>query len=553
MALLGGLYAQVDTLDVAVDVMPQPDPDLSLVDRDDLLNLIQLGDYNSFPEDYSKDFSKCIQLNPSTFYEHQNQALGLNHEIPHLKYHGFELPARAMNRALYLANFKMYHELAVSNKQYQIWQRVYPYPIAVSRLTGSLGDYDSRYVSAMLSKSRIFGFQNSAVKFDFTAQNGYWADTPGSLSAMKLYAELGLYGVDLAFDYASYKRETSMYELLPMYWRNVNFPVSHELKNLFLSASWGSLELSYLNSSDEASSVYFNQVLNAQSQQFALENTFEWGKGDAALRYEYADVNSNYATTNSYNLEKYKHLLSFAAHANSPLIFDTQVELFDWKRLRTGADLGYARGYYQGGVYAQVYGGAREEITSIPDIYTTGADLSVPFIYSPAEWGVYLLYARDQLSAKLTLGQRQSELHLPAGTAEKNLAVAHLAAKWNPRWGDWELLIQPVWNYQQFSQELMESPEFSFRSEQVLTRHLGHDNALSAGMSLYGHSEYYAANVAMPYLIGGSTLIDVWAGVKITRQFDFAVSFKNLFSAALYAVNPIPMSVHASLKWYFLN
>lgn len=551
LVLTGQLGAQADSLEVIAPAVP--DPDLSLVYRDDLLNLIALKDRNAFPQDFSVDYSRYIQQNPSGYYEHLNQILGLNSEIPHLKYHGFEVPASAFNRALYLANQRMYHDLVVSGYQTDATQQVYPYPMPVSRLTGSLGDYDNRYVNAMLAKSEVFGWRSSALRFDFTAQNSYWADTPASLSAMRFYGEAKLAGLDFALDYSSYKREASMYELLPQYWQNVNFPLSHDLQQWYLAVSYARLKLSYLNTDEQGKSAFFAKALSTQSKQIAVENQFEFPSGEALLRYEYADIERNYTISRSYNLESYQHLLGLDLNAKYPLLLNVKAELFDWKRIRSGIDLGLGLGSVQTGAYARLYSGADEPLTSVTDIFAANATMPVPYIHSPSEYGLYGLYEWANLSAKLTAGMKRSELSLPSGTRKEDLLVAHLAAKWNPHWGVWELLVQPVWNYQQYSQNLMEAPEFSFRSDQVLTRHLEHHNALSLGLSLYGHSEFYAANVVMPYLIEGSTLVDVWVGVRITRQFDFAVSLKNLFDSALYAVNPVPVSFHAALKWYFLN
>jgi hypothetical protein len=76
---------------------------------------------------------------------------------------------------------------------------------------------------------------------------------------------------------------------------------------------------------------------------------------------------------------------------------------------------------------------------------------------------------------------------------------------------------------------------------------------LQAGFSLQGHSEYYLTNAVTPYLIEASTALDVFAGLRISKLFDFNVSVKNLLSTSIYGLYPIPLSIHANVRWFFIN
>jgi hypothetical protein len=63
LVLTGQLGAQADILEVIAPAVP--DPDLSLVYRDDLLNLIALKDRNAFPQDFSVDYSPTSSRIPA--------------------------------------------------------------------------------------------------------------------------------------------------------------------------------------------------------------------------------------------------------------------------------------------------------------------------------------------------------------------------------------------------------------------------------------------------------------------------------------------------------
>ena len=118
-------------------------------------------------------------------------------------------------------------------------------------------------------------------------------------------------------------------------------------------------------------------------------------------------------------------------------------------------------------------------------------------------------------------------------------------------WGKWSLNWKPQISWEQDA-FLFEEPRLEYSSSLTMARDLGYGNALFAGCSLLGHGGYSSATQDYFY-VDDSLIADVWAGVRITERFEFQATYKNVTDSSIYGVYPLPPSLHASLRWYFLN
>ena len=143
-------------------------------------------------------------------------------------------------------------------------------------------------------------------------------------------------------------------------------------------------------------------------------------------------------------------------------------------------------------------------------------------------------------------------------STQQDLPYFDLMLGYGRSFGTIDLSLKQTVNYQsqdeaqQSFMKLTEIPQWRYQSSMILQKNLPRHNTIRAGLSIWGHSDYYLP-IVTPVLIEGSAITDIWAGVQISRLFDFTVAFKNIFDTDLYATYPIPRSLHASLSWYFLN
>lgn len=469
-----------------------------------------------------------------------------------LRVYGFERPQSMMDRAIYLDYFSRYHHFDYSQGSIDAGHFEYALPVAVSGLQGSLGDYDSRDVSAFLAKGGVFGFEGANLQLNYSLQNGYWLDQTKSGSSMRPYLSYRYNDFEWAMEYASYQKEGSALELLPYYWAQSSYRIKHKYSHFYTHLKHPWLSISLINSNERVQSTSYQKSLSTEALQLALQRDFLLPSQSLSLRYEYAEIKRNADHVFTYNGEDYEHKLGAVLTNSAVLDLQAKAELLDWARLRTNVRLQKSLGRLSLGVYDR-HNWADRDSSYILQNPIDGALMSGLSINSDAESGVFGSWQNHTLKLNSTLAyQSLSQRSLLQDLSDEQLLL-RLSAEYKPRFGDWEISLLPTWKMQDFSLYLMENPQFSFSSSQSITRHLGHENALSVGFRIHGHSDYYLANVVNPVLVEASTTLDLWTQVKVGPLFDFSVSAQNVLDTSLFGVYAIPFSVHARLRWYFLN
>ncbi|MDD3536274.1 MAG: hypothetical protein PHC50_09035 [Candidatus Cloacimonetes bacterium] len=466
--------------------------------------------------------------------------------------YGFERFGTLLKRTSYLGAFARHYtpQYRVSTVDYE--HTDYPYTVSVSGIKGVLGDYDTRDLSAFFAKQGLLGFEDLALFTDFSLQNGYWLDNPNGGSSLRALISYHTDNWDIRGEYASNKSEPGSRELLP-YYRNMGlYRFKHNYAHLYLKAQSPWLELALLRSRDKAQSSSWMQEVKSKGTQISAAKDIEYGAARLGMRYEYADIQRNYGYINSYNQINYRHKLSLELGYDDWVLFEAVPELLDWKYLRSDSRLLKSWGALRLGIYDR-------RIFNTPDakdqvLSPFNGDMTL-WLVMTQDWesGILGGWQEGALSANLAAAyQKLSQFSISEKRGDKQF-ILRLYGSYQPRFGDWELEIAPNWNYQDNKLYLMENPRYRFGSRQALTRHLSHDNALSCGFDIQGHSFYYIADAELSYLVEASTMVDLWAKVKVGRLFDFTVRYQNLLNTSLYGVYPIPASIHAGINWYFIN
>lgn len=476
----------------------------------------------------------------------------LNTDPVHLHIYGFERPQSMMDNAIYLDYFSRYHhpDYAMGIAEFKHFE--YALPVTVSGLKGSLGDYDSRDVSAFLAKGSVFGFDGANLYLDYTLQNGYWLDLPKSGTSLRTLMSYRYRDLEWRAEYASYQKDGSSLELSPAYWTATAYRVKHSYSHFYTHLKHPWLNVALINSKDSAASASFQNSLKTDALQIAVERSITLPQQSMSLRYESADVTRNYDHVSSYNSMHYEHKLSLDLTNTTAIDAQARFELLDWEYARSYLQLQKSFKQTTWGLYDRRDWSDRSQDYTAQNP-TDGSVMSAVGIFSDAESGVFGIWQQGALSLRATIAYQSLSQATMLQELSDDQALVRLIAEYAPRFGDWQISLKPGWKAQDNSIYLMENPRYTFSSEQSLTRHLGHENALSAGFRVLGHSDYYLANASNPALVEASTALDLWLGVKIGPLFDFSVSAQNVLNSSVFGVYPIPLSVHARLNWYFLN
>jgi len=519
------------------------------LDLDDVISLIDEYRKGNYPND--RYFDPINAPANAQSYRLSFDFAGLQNQPGNLKTGGFIVPASFLQSWTHQGYLSQFHILEHRTNGLDARPFAYEHPVSLSRLEGSLGDYDSRYALASFAKGDLFGIQGSGMQFDYTLYNGYWVDSPNSGNSIRQYLSYRHRDLLLSVDLASYQKDAGSYELNPTYWHMGNFRYNHSFSQVIGRISHPYLQISFASLSDRLSAPGFAEDWKSKSLHLAAEKNFQLPDTELGLRYEYRDLTRDFRPAMAYNQGDYHHIISSEINHESLVRFALETELMDWERWRTQLDLSGDIGFLRIGAESRFAGGHNPETIGTSPM--DGSPMPIVDLYSPRENALYSQFILRDLSLKLSVGQRREEQSRAATRFTRDLSLMRLGASYDARYKDWQFRIDSVWNYLEYDQALMASPEFSFSSEQRIYRHLSHDNRLELGFALHGHSDYYLPNAVNPYLIEASTLVDAWAGVRISKLFDFGVSAKNILSTSIYGLYPVPLSIHANLRWFFVN
>lgn len=550
------LFPEEDSLNVLI---PEEIIDQAEEIAEDIFAGIEKADIISYIDILREvDFPDASLFDPNTYpnisnsYRMGSDFAGLQNAPLKLESSGFELPNTFLQSWYYMGYMSQFHQFEQDGSSLNAYHLAYEYPVSLSRLEGSLGDYDSRNVQLSFAKGNLLGFDGASMQFDYRLANGYWVDYANSGSSIKQFLSYRFRDFLFSFDAMSYQKETGSYELNPAYWHLGNFQVKNKYTQIIsqIQHPWLTLSLSSIN--DRISGATLSESWSSKSLQIAANRSFALPYTQLDLGYEYRDLSQNYIPAPAYNQMQYEQKAQLRLSHSSFLDLEANAELLDWRSVQSWADLSKSLGIFKVGAHNRMNPGDRKAIYEASSILN-GVLIPAVDINSPWENSIYTAVNLGDLNLRLALGQKKEQQQTLAQDLTKEVLILRAAGAYDKRWHDWRLKMNLGWSYQEYDENMMAAPEYTFISEQRLYRYLSHDNLLQAGFSFQGHSDYFLANAVNPYLIEASTVLDVFAGVRISKLFDFNVSVKNLLSTSIYGLYPIPLSIHANVRWFFIN
>lgn len=435
----------------------------------------------------------------------------------------------------------------------------YPYQVTLSAIEVGIGGYEQLFARGLLKKNRLFGVERLYLGFAFLIQDGTWLERDSGREALllDLSVPLGKTTLDLAF--ADHRTKLSQRYLRPEYWRDQDFSVERHYRSIY--AAWRSpwLNLALLNENDSSEADVFTVPLQNDALRLRAWETLSIKALNVTALYERMFTQRDLVLGSADHTDLVGLELSLD---NSKIKAAAQAELSDFESLRASAQLGYSLRKLDFGVLGAFRYNDPEPLLWVPSPYIATDSLSRVEIRDDAHFGLYLNWQLGRNSRlNLSGGRRYVSnqyygSHLDSNNdvvpKEQNVNYLRLTARLDETWSNWNLNWQPGLVWQGGYTELFAEPQWRWQSHLNLSRLLGHDNALFAGFSLLGHS-FYLNPDSVASSVDASLIMDTWIGVQISKRFEFQISYKNLFDSGIYGANPLPGSLQASLRWFFLN
>lgn len=433
-------------------------------------------------------------------------------------------------------------------------EKYYPYQATLSDIEVGIGDYEHLFTRVALKKNNLFEYKDLYLSLDFLTQTGYWLEEDASRNALKLNLSVPIGKTNLNFSWLDQNSKLSMLSLRPEFWLPQNFIVKDHYNVLYAGFNWIGPNLAILYEQNDIKSDKFIKNLHNEALHLQAWKDLQIQKVELALKYEHIISDYNYETGEP----DYKDRAEMQFRWNrNPIKWDWKTELTDFQQVQVATDFSYSFNKFRFGAFACGNFNPLESSFWIPSIYSETDSLRNVQIREINNAGVYTSYSFKAPSyLTLSLGRRIVEDIYPEMETElkekKELFYIKFVAELDKIWDKWEIKWQPALIWQNNYAGLFEEPEFEGCSYLNLFYHLPYNNALFAGFSLSGHSGYWNSDPST-FFVDSSSIVDLWAGVQISNRFEFQVTYKNLMDTSIYGVYPVPPSIYASVRWFFLN
>ena len=468
---------------------------------------------------------------------------------------GFETFSGIFSPALYHGSFNSLYPVKKYQRTINYTNRTYPFAPVLTSVDAGLGDYDHHYARINFVKNELFSYSELEYQGDLLAQNGFWSDITAAETAMKhrLSWQGKLFNGEI--EYASWKKDVAMNELLPVYWQLTNFKIDYELQQIYAELGIPWLKLKLLKETETASAREFYETYKRKSTRFQINSEHKFGFGQYQTMYEHNWNKDDKYFCGFYDKEEYKDKLALSCKINSPLEIDLSGDWLDWKRGRIFADLAYSRKNFGIGVTCKQLLGKNPSPLKVKDIFNSSGELELIDISIPREASIQFSYNFWNIKPLIALGSKEIKQKADSTwfNLDKQQPFLRLTMDANFTWKNWQLTARPEWVLSKYYQNLTESPEYRFQSVQQIKYHLPYYNSVVAGCGIYGHSGYYVANAANPSLIEASTILDAWAGFDISNYFELRAGIKNALSSTIYGAYSVPVSLYVQVLWLYLN
>ena len=502
-------------------------------------------------------------------YRHSYHAVGLQDLSLELSRSGFSTLPSVWSKAFVLQSLDTFFYQGGSLRKINYHPSYYESEVLAADIQAGLGDYEFNFARGKLRKNGILGINKLYYNLDFLARTGLWTGIDHKQSSHKhrLCYDYGDYRID--FEYLDFAQDNSSQDLLPLYWLPVNQVLDYRKRDLRLGFNTPFVNLAFLQEDEDLADL----GIETKHLHYMLSKRIKWQEQKLSVAWEKVDSDYEITPINTAAERAFEDRLSLDADLRLPLpvTHDSYlsskfaVDLYDWEDPRLEGSLDFETEAFALGVYA-LENPQESVLRQAVDIFNPGSmmdasqqvlkrDLALRLSWCPLRTSTYF-------DIKLQAGLRDfDKVGSYLGTdydSFANLAYIDLSASLDKAWGPYTFCLFQSFKYQQeddytaILNKLTELPRFRSQTHLVINRDMGNDNNIFGGFGLHAHDRYFTAR-ALPTEIGASAILDLFAGVDITKSFEFIVSFKNALNTDIYGTYPIPQSLHASLHWYFLN
>lgn len=484
--------------------------------------------------------------------------------LQNIYHHGFGKPAFVLGNAPYLGYYRSFYRYQSDRDGYSFQSADYPFAVPLVDIQAGIGDYEFKFARGSLKKNHLFDMENLYYAFDFLVQSGDWTQVLADQTSTRHRLKIPWQDYGLEMEYENYNQVLSMTQLKPIYWIPLNYKADHSLRKISVIGTTPYFDIAFRNTKESLSSDAFHQNINSNTDQLMLSGDFSYQtsspqyRGDLHYALEKRFYDADYQDPEEPVTERM--WLQWNQKAQSMQI-DTSVSYENFENIKADLSLQYMAHRLKPGFIGMWQNNIAGSYSQTPSIYAASDTLRAISGGVKHSLALFADYAvDDKVDLRFSMGTKQMQNNIPImGFAdwanvsyERDILFSELHGRYSHRlWNTQVQWIQSlVWNsYDDYIRELS---QWSSSTYMNVTLPLEHDNAIFGGLGFLAHSSYLSQSDPLA-VIDSSYILDLWAGVRITRLFEFNVSLKNALDSNVFGMYPMPQSLHAGLRWFYLN
>ncbi len=568
-------YAQSDSLLVVSDslLFNQAKEDSLRIEAfiDSLENQKAKIDYEAYQSLFEKveDYKSASRdnfnadRNKGLFWSLQGHLFGLNSDNYFIKKDHFsELPS-LYPTFVKMQNYNRLYTDSNSGSFYNLDKEYYQLPVTAIEVVAGTGDYDLGAGFFALKKNKFLDKYNLDFRMNFLKGDMFSGSELASNVSTNLIIPLKNSSVDIAYNSISY--EGPYYRLSPAFKLNTTiFEEKSRAISLYYANNYLDLGLKY---SSETYKRITPTSLNREYFQLLFAKNFTLDNWQGKASYEYyfhkedfysqefnslssdidqlvsLDFNSDYDRLNLSN--KLVITYPYQLLSNTNLYYDLTNQ---W---RLGAFTNFRKTLKKDNLYTDY------EFSSDSD--SEESLIQAPFYLNEKNnTGIKLNYSKNNLNLALEVANATIESELLDSTITENYQAikTQLSANYSLAYGKYSFKLASLMKFYQDldNNDIYYTPQANLTNSVEIIRDMDHDNYIKAGIAYHFFDAYLGLEDKSNVIYNETSLLDLYLGFQITKQFEINAYWKNILDNQYIAgERTIPQSITVLISWNFLN
>jgi len=535
-----------------LDSLSNLEPEINYDDYLDLQNKV---------EQYKTDSRASFidDRNKNMFWSLQGHIFGLPSDNYLIKRGNFTELASIYPTSLKLQNYNRFYSEALSGDYYTLSKELYQLPVTAIEVVASTGDYDLATGYFALKKNKFLDKYNIDFRMNFVKGDLYYGNELASNSSSTLIIPLTNSQLNISLNSISY--EGPYYRLSPAFQLNQTiFEETSQAISLLYNTSYLDLGLKY--STDSYKKITPN-TLNRQYFQLLLAKELAVKHWSGKISYEYFIHNEDFYSQELNSLSSdIDQIVDFevASDYDKFNLSNRLVLTYPYQLLSNSAVTYNFFSHWQLGLFTNNRRNLKKD--NLLTEYNYDSDTAIakaPFYLNEKNYtGLDFGFASSDLNLAAKVGYASIKSQLFEYESNNNYIAlkSQVSGNYSHTFGKYRLNLASQMKYyiELLGLDIHYTPVASSTSSLELSRDMNHDNFIKAGVSYLYIDSFLALENASSLAYQETSLLDVYLGFQITKQFEIKGYWKNILNnESIAGYQTIPQSITVLISWNFLN